>query len=653
MRSWLGMDAAGTNPRTVLLQGVVAGLLLLGLDNHGAELYHHRVDDVDAGRQGWARIVREAKLRAMRFGPRPEREQKLAERWHDPRKRKLEPRLYDTVSFTPPAQLEQYLKRFARVFGRRDTLRQAELYLLGLLSSLSRKNGETMEAGVPGITQEGVYRFLARSPWSSEDLDRERVLDALARTGCKDAPVEVIVDECGWRKKGRLSVGVARQYLGVLGKVDNGQVIVSLHLTCGVVDVPGTAELYMPKKQWGGDDDAARRRRQDAGVPADWRARTKPELALALIGRVQAWGLHVLRVHGDCAYAEFDSIRTFLDQGLDVAMGIRANDLLRRDQEPWLPAVPPPPYAGHGRPTLGQASRPVLHTSEELRNSLPAGDWKPMAYRQNVNGQPLTAEFVAIRGRLIRQGKLRPSAPWPADAEIGPLWILLQRPWGGGPQQSEDLKQFVISAPPTMALDELVQIAHHRPLIERNSYENAKQEVGLDQYQGRSWNGLHHHVAMAWLALTWMMLLRRPLPPTPPAFSQPTDGSPPDSLPASAAPPVPPTADPAPAPPPDPLPHASAQASDPLPASEPDHLPDSAAPPPLLIAPLAPSPMPLPRQSWESVQQVHRTLGEWFAGMRAREHLFAILSPRAWRLTLWAGALPPLPSLRPLPTPGP
>ena len=73
---------------------------------------------------------------------------------------KLEPRLYDTISLTPPAQLEQYLQRFARVFGRRDTLRQAELYLLGLLSSLARKNGETMEAGVPGVTQESVYRFL-------------------------------------------------------------------------------------------------------------------------------------------------------------------------------------------------------------------------------------------------------------------------------------------------------------------------------------------------------------------------------------------------------------------------------------------------------------------------------------------------------------
>ena len=253
-------------------------------------------------------MVREAEYRWRRFGAQPERERKLAERWHDPRKRKLPPQWFEALSLTPPARLEEYLARFASIFGRRDTRRQAKLYLLGLLSPLSRKNGETMEARIPGVTQEGVYHFLARSPWSAEELDRARVSDALERTGCKGMPVDVIIDECGWRKKGRLSVGAARQYLGSLGKVDNGQVIVSLHLTCdGAFDVPGPAELYMPTKQWGGADDAACRQRQKAGVPADWRARTKPKLAAALIGRVRGWGLQVRRVHGDSAYGEFEA----------------------------------------------------------------------------------------------------------------------------------------------------------------------------------------------------------------------------------------------------------------------------------------------------------------------------------------------------------
>ncbi len=615
------------------------------LDRTGNGRYCGRVDEAEAERQAWGRMLREAKLRALRFGAQPGREQKLAERWHDPRKRKLERHWFDTLALTPPARLEEYLATFAGIFGRRDTLRQAKLYVLGLLSPLSRKNGETMEAGIPGVTQEGVYHFLVHSPWSAAELDRVRVSDALERTGCKGLPVEAIIDECGWRKKGRLSVGVARQYLGSLGKVDNGQVIVSLHLTCGGIDVPGPAEVYMPKKQWGGDDDTARRRREKAGVPADWRARTKPELAAALVERVRGWGLQVLRVHGDSAYGEIDSIRVFMDHGLDVAMGIRANDSLRLDQEPWLPAEPAPPYAGRGRPVLGKASRPRMHTPEELRHGLLlGGDWKPVAYRQDVNGEPLAAEFVAIRGHLLRQGKLPPSEAWPADAETGPLWIVLQRPCGAGGAQPADLKQYVISGPPTMTLDELAQIAHHRPVIER-TYENAKQEVGLDDYQGRSWAGLHHHLAMVWFALTWLMLLRRQLPPTPPAFSQPTGAPAPESPSAQAAP----SPDPGPEPPP-----PSQPAPDALPPASPDASSELAAPRPALrIAPPAPTPLLLPRQRWESVQQVHRTLSEWLAGMRTRESFFATLSYSAWRALLLAGSLPSLPTLRALPTPGP
>ena len=687
------------------------------LDRTGNGRYCGRVDEAEAERQAWGRMLREAKLRSLRFGAQPGREQKLAERWHDPRKRKLEPHWFNTLALTSPARLEEYLAMFASIFGRRDTLRQAKLYVLGLLSPLSRKNGETMEAGIPGVTQEGVYHFLVHSPWSAAELDRVRVSDALERTGCKGLPVDAIIDECGWRKKGRLSVGVARQYLGSLGKVDNGQVIVSLHLTCGAIDVPGPAEVYMPQKQWGGDDDTARRRREKAGVPADWRARTKPELAAALVERVRGWGLQVLRVHGDSAYGEIDSIRVFMDHGLDVAMGIRANDSLRLDQEPWLPAEPAPPYAGRGRPALGKASRPRMHTPEELRHGLLDGNWKPVAYRQDVNGRPLTAEFVAVRGHLLRQGKLRPSEAWPADAETGPLWIVLERPCGTGGAQPENLKQYALSGPPTMRLDELAQIAHHRPVIER-TYENAKQEVGLDDYQGRSWAGLHHHLALVWLALTWLMLLRRELPPTPPAFSQPTDAPAPESPSAQAAPspdpgPEPPPAplshqaphalppaspdpspdlaaplipppaptpllpptppafsqstdapapgspsaqaapspDPGPEPPPAPL---SRQAPDALPPASPDPSPDLAAPrPALLIAPSAPTPLLLPRQRWESVQQVHRTINEWFAGMRTREAFFATLPYSAWRAVLLAGSLPSLPVLQALPTLGP
>lgn len=116
-----------------------------------------------------------------------------------------------------------------------------------------------------------------------------------------------------------------------------------------------------------------------------------------------------------------------------------------------------------------------------------------------MDGLPLTRQFVALRAHLNADGGMAASEE---------LWLLLER---SAPEQ--DLKQYVVSGPATMSLDELAQIAHRRPVIERNSYENAKQEVGLDNYQGRSWIGFHHHLAMVRLALTWLILQSRPVPP--------------------------------------------------------------------------------------------------------------------------------------------
>ena len=151
---------------------------------------------------------------------------------------------------------------------------------------------------------------------------------------------------------------------------------------------------------------------------------------------------------------------------------------------------------------------------------------------------------------------------------------------------------------------------------------NAKQEAGLDEYQGRSWIGFHHHLAMVWFALTWLMLQRRPLPPPPLSAASSSSDTP------------------APAPPP----------------TEPPSLPASPVPLPLaggtavpvVVAIPAPSPLPLPRQLWESVQEVRRRLIEWFAGMRFREHLFAALGIARSAALLRPDVFAPLPALGPI-----
>lgn len=237
-------------------------------------------------RGAWQRLQREQQVRALRFGPRPEKPRDV--------RRKLEPFVFGSVSLTPPEQIATYLETFLPVFGRRDTLRQAQCYLLGLLSDLKRNNGETIEAAVPGATQQGVWDFLVRSPWSAEDLDRLRVLNAFAGAGWSGQPLDGVLDEVSWRKKGPLSVGVGRQYLGSLGKVDNGQVAVSLHGCSGLMDLPLLGELYLPEP-WFADTEKDKQRRQQARIPESRTFLTKPQIGLALIDRAPGLGAHLRR----------------------------------------------------------------------------------------------------------------------------------------------------------------------------------------------------------------------------------------------------------------------------------------------------------------------------------------------------------------------
>lgn len=345
------------------------------------------MDEEERNRQAWARLEREQRVRALRFGPRPEKERD--------ERRKLKPYVYGSVSLTSPEDLESYLAPFLPVFGRRDTLRQANLYLIGLLSNLPRKNGETIEAAVPGATQQGVWDFLVRATWLTDELDRARTLDALQRKGCSGMPLDMVLDEVSVHKKGDLSVGVARQYLGCKGKVDNGQVAVTLHGCCGGFDLPLLGELYLPKK-WAADGD----RRATTKVPKSVVFRTKPEIALELLRRVRAWGLTIGRIHADAGYSDLTLMADLRAEALEFCLGVRANTVLRLPSEGWLPAVPAPPYSGRGRPRQGQPAQPHLHSVDEVRQAASTSDWRQIAYRQGVDGEPLVGDFLALRAHV-------------------------------------------------------------------------------------------------------------------------------------------------------------------------------------------------------------------------------------------------------------
>ncbi len=162
------------------------------------------------------------------------------------------------------------------------------------------------------------------------------------------------------------------------------------------------------------------------------------------------------------------------DRNLPFSLGVKSTAVFWLPAADWLPAVPSPPYSGRGRPPLDKPAQPRLHTAAELRHGIPDEHWRPVAYRDDLNGAPLVHAFIALRAHLTSGEQVRAGIP------SEELWLLLER--SCGPDGPGDVKQYVLSGPETMTLDALAQLAHRRPIIEGNSYENAKQEVGLSQY---------------------------------------------------------------------------------------------------------------------------------------------------------------------------
>jgi SRSO17 transposase len=454
-----------------------------------------------------------------------------------------------------PPELAEYMAQFYDVFPRLETFENACSYVLGLLSELPRKNGEKMTEAIEGIANtEAVHRLMALSPWSAEKLDELRVAHALRLATSRAGEPALILDEVGQLKQGKASVGVKRQYLGSEGKTANGQVTVTAHYCDGHFDWPVTGRLYLPK-DWAEDQD----RREKAGVPEDIAFATKAEIALDLVRRAVAWGVPVRWVIMDAGYDDLDVLVELERLELAFCIGVKRDFMVRvpEEIERWIP--PPPARRGRPRKHVDPRSLPPVYRADEVLAALPESIWRAITYRQGTAG-PLTKEFAAFGVQCATTKRIGPA-----------VWLLFERPLPG---DRGEVKAYVVSARRQITLDELAQVAHRRPLIERFSYENGKGEVGLRDYQGRSWRGFHHHLALAMLALTWLNLQRQLLPEQPPGAEPPA---------APAAPPPPPKL----------------------------LLPFGERPLHFAVAQPSAVALPLPRQIWESVQEVCRRLHDW------------------------------------------
>jgi len=408
----------------------------------------------------------------------------------------------DRSSSKSEARFEAYVEDLIQVIGHADRAEPMRDYCTGLLLPVDRKSVEPMAAATaPGrvsAKHQSLLHFVGKAPWSDEAVltkVRDFVLPAIERSG----PIRAwIIDDTGFPKKGKHSVGVARQYCGQLGKQDNCQVAVTLSIANDAASLPIAHRLYLPEV-WA--DDAARRKK--AGVPDDIAFKTKPEIALEQIKAAYAAGVAPGVVLADAGYGIDTRFRTGVTAlGLGYVMGVQGSTSV------WPPGqapLRPKRWSGRGK-VPSRLRRDKNHqplSAKDLAFSLSPRAWRTITWREGSNA-PLSSRFAALRVRPAhRDQKL--SSPRPVE------WLMIEWPKG----EDEPAKYWLSTLPETTTRHALVDLAKLRWRIERD-YHDLKQEIGLGHYEGRGWRGFHHHATLAIAAYGFLISEKETVPPSGP-----------------------------------------------------------------------------------------------------------------------------------------
>jgi SRSO17 transposase len=406
-------------------------------------------------------------------------------------------------------RFREYVERLTVALGHADRHEPMRAYLTGLCLPGERKSIEPMAARVdPRHVQarhQSMHHFVANAPWDGAAVlrvARDWVREPMARHG----PVAAwIVDDTGYPKKGRHSVGVARQYCGPLGKPDNCQVAVSVSLANDTVSLPVAYRLYLPES-WAQD----RRRRRAAGVPDAIAFQPKWQLALAQIRALQTEGVPPAPVVADAGYGDTTAFREALTAaGLPYVVGVKAETTVWRPGQ--APRPPKPRRGGRGRPSI-RVRRTARHQPVRLKRlaaELPASAWQTVTWREGTRGA-MRSRFARVRVRPAHRDEQR-SEPR-ADE-----WLVIEWPRG----DPEPTKYWLSTLSATILVADLVRLAKLRWRIERDDQE-LKDELGLDHFEGRGWRGFHHHGALCIAAYAFLAAERATLsPPAPLAFLRP------------------------------------------------------------------------------------------------------------------------------------
>ncbi len=374
---------------------------------------------------------------------------------------------------------ESYAAHFQR--RTRNVFSQSRQYLRGLMQA-RKKNMERMAEVVPESDEQVLQHFLTNSDWDERGVLDQVALDADALLGGSEDSA-LLMDESGFTKKGNKSVGVARQWNGRLGKVDNCQVGVYAALSCGRLSTLIDTRLYLPE-QWVKD----KARCDAAKVPYRARkAKSKPELALEMVRHARQLGVRFGWVGMDSLYGNTPALlRALADDGeVFVADVHKDQPIYLADPQPVIPDLP----SGRGRKRKRRVAQSEPVRVDQWMEAQPAAAWQRLRLRESTKGK-LQVEVLHQRVWV-----------WDGKEAEARHWHLIVRREVKSP---EKLKYSLSNASEEISLERLAQMQGQRYWVER-SFQDGKGQAGLDHYQVRGWKPWHHHMALVMMAMLFML----------------------------------------------------------------------------------------------------------------------------------------------------
>jgi SRSO17 transposase len=392
--------------------------------------------------------------------------------------------------------IDDYMAMYAPYIKREEARELAQCYVVGLMMEGERKSVEPMSEKVHA-SERGMQRLLTEVKWDRDGAFGEYRRRMLAETA--DPQGVLAVDDTGFPKKGRHSVCVARQYSGSLGKVDNCQVGVSLTYVGQEFAWPYAMELFVPESWDDPDNPECVKMRKKTYMPEDVHYREKWLMALDMIDQARTDGASHRAVVADGWYGNIPGFRQGLDDRQEhYVVGVYSNTQVFLESPVF---VPPDAHdksrGGKKKPHVLMETHPLSVKVSELGKYVMQEDWEHLEIRRDCLDNPLVIEAVSRR--------VFPVQGYRKGVVHEEVWLIIERRKKDNGEY--ELRYFFSNMPQDMPTLEMVRLFHERFWIEQ-SYQQLKEELGLDHHEGRSWPGWRRHVLLVIIAFGYLTLQR-------------------------------------------------------------------------------------------------------------------------------------------------